>query len=157
MEGSLRAKLARDRIQPVVKEGGRSRVLHGPVREARRIDRHAHVGTAVGSGNDSAYHGRASPIAPEPAVWRHRDEHHVVAEHEPSHPGRQPTADPCSWSIGQQWTQLRAKNATGRIGGRWRMKRSPFAWSEHRVSIGRFLSLAEPTCSVGASRDRVSV
>lgn len=124
-------KLSCDLVHPVVEEGSRGRVLHCPIWKAALIDGHAYVGTDVGSGNNSAYHGRASPATPEPAARRHRDKHHVLAEDESSNPWRQPAAKQRSWSIGQYRTQLLTQNATGSIGGRWCMKRQLLAWPEH--------------------------
>jgi hypothetical protein len=121
---SLCAKLSGDRVHPVIKESSCGRVLHGPVWEARRIDGHTYIGAAVGSGDESASHSWGLPATPEPAVGGHRDEHHVVAEHESSNAGRKSAAEPCSWSIGHQRTQVRAKGAPRDTGGCWRMKRT---------------------------------
>lgn len=134
---SLFAKLPRDRVHPFIEESSRGLVLHGPVRKARRIDGHTYIGTAVRAGNESASDSWSLPAAPESAVGRHRYEHQVISEYESSNPGRQPAAEPCPWSIGQQRAQVRAKGAPDNISGCRHMKRSSFAWPEHWVRIPR--------------------
>ena len=128
---SLCAKLSRDRVHPVIKKSSCGRVLHGPVWKARRIDGHAYIGAAVGSGNESASHSGGLPATPEPAVGGHRDEHHVVAKHESSNARRKPTAEPSSWNVDPQRAQVRANCTPGDTDGCWRAKCTFLAWLGH--------------------------
>jgi hypothetical protein len=55
----------------------------------------------------------------------------VVAEHNSSNAGRKPAAEPSSWNVDPQWTQVRANGTPGDTDGCWRMKRTLFAWPDH--------------------------